>query len=152
MTGTKSLELGFRTVYNKFKLNFYQSIFSRFETREASLSAVETFCIEVINSLEEPTINEFARFVKISQANAAYKVQSLIRKGYVTKVRSEQDRREFILRVTDKFYVYSNISDAYVDKVMSRMRVRFPAEDIEKFSEMLDTMATELMPETEKGS
>ena len=37
-------------------------------------------------ALEEPTINEFASFVNISSPNAAYKVNSLIQKGYVEKI------------------------------------------------------------------
>ena len=80
------LDESFRDVYTKFKLHFYQEVFSRFQNREASLTAVETFCMEIIMALEEPTINEFASFVNISSPNAAYKVNSLIQKGYVEKI------------------------------------------------------------------
>ena len=98
------LDESFRDVYTKFKLHFYQEVFSRFQNREASLTAVETFCMEIIMALEEPTINEFASFVNISSPNAAYKVNSLIQKGYVEKIRSDQDRREYHLRPTKKIY------------------------------------------------
>ena len=54
------LEESFSEVYTKFKLHFYQEVFSRFQNREASLTAVETFCMEIIQALKEPTINEFA--------------------------------------------------------------------------------------------
>ena len=37
------LDESFAQVYTKFKLHFYQAVFSRFQTREATLSAVETF-------------------------------------------------------------------------------------------------------------
>ena len=57
------LEESFSEVYTKFKLHFYQEVFSRFQNREASLTAVETFCMEIIQALKEPTINEFASFV-----------------------------------------------------------------------------------------
>ena len=57
------LDESFAQVYTKFKLHFYQAVFSRFQTREATLSAVETFCMEIIEALHEPTINEFASFV-----------------------------------------------------------------------------------------
>ena len=88
------LERAFNQVYTKFKLNLYRRIFNRFEEREATLTAVETFCMEVIYALDHPTINQFAHFVQISQANAAYKVASLIKKGYITKERSTQDKRD----------------------------------------------------------
>ena len=87
------LEESFNQVYTKFKLHFYRTVFSRFQTREASLTAVETFCMEVILALKEPTINEFASFAQISSPNAAYKVNSLIQKGYVEKIQSPHDRR-----------------------------------------------------------
>ena len=97
------LERAFNQVYTKFKLNLYRRIFNRFEEREATLTAVETFCMEVIYALDHPTINQFAHFVQISQANAAYKVASLIKKGYITKERSTQDKREYHLAVTEKY-------------------------------------------------
>ena len=106
------LEESFNQVYTKFKLHFYRTVFSRFQNREASLTAVETFCMEVILALKEPTINEFASFVQISSPNAAYKINSLIQKGYVEKIQSPHDRREYHLRPTQKYLDYYNISSS----------------------------------------
>ena len=94
------LKNAFFDVYNKFKLHFYQEIFQRFQGREASLTTVETFCMEAIQALQRPTINEFAVFMGISTPNAAYKVGNLIRKGYLRKIQSQKDRREYHLEVT----------------------------------------------------
>ena len=141
------LEAAFNEVYTKFKLNLYKKIFNRFEEREATLTAVETFCMEVIYALGRPTINEFAYFVQISQANAAYKVASLIKKGYLRKVRSTQDKREYHLVVTPKYMDYYGISYDYVIEVMRRIRDRFPAGDVEKLEGMLRVISEELMPE-----
>lgn len=141
------LEQAFDQVYTKFKLNLYRRIFNRFEEREATLTAVETFCVEVIYALGRPTINQFAHFVQISQANAAYKVASLIKKGYITKERSTQDKREYHLAVTEKYMDYYGISYDYVKLVVERARRRFPPEDIAKLEEMLRVISQELMPE-----
>ena len=141
------LEQAFDQVYTKFKLNLYRRIFNRFEEREATLTAVETFCVEVIYALGRPTINQFAHFVQISQANAAYKVASLIRKGYLTKERNPEDKREYHLAVTDKYLEYYGISYDYVKVVVERARKRFPPEDIRKLEEMLAVISRELMPE-----
>lgn len=143
------LEEYFSDIYTKFKLNFYQKIFSRFESREATLSAVETFCVEVIYALGRPTINEFANFVQISQANATYKINNLVSKGYVKKIRSNADKREYYLDVTEKFLAYYGISYDYVKVVTDRIQQRFPKEDIQKFEDMLYIINTELMPEVE---
>ena len=141
------LQEKFERVYTKFKLHFYQEIFSRFQNREASLTAVETFCMEVILALKEPTINEFASFVQISSPNAAYKINSLIRKGYVDKVQSEHDKREHHLRVTQKYIDYYNISNDYLHDVMDRIQDRFTPAECAKLEEMLTIVDQELMPE-----
>ena len=141
------LEESFAEVYTKFKLHFYQEIFSRFQGREASLTAVETFCMEIIMALKEPTINECASFVHISSPNAAYKVNSLIQKGYVEKVRSTQDRREYHLRPTQKYMDYYNISSSYLKQVMQRIRSRFTEEEAVQLDRMLQVVNQELMPE-----
>ena len=143
------LEENFETVYTKFKLHFYQEIFERFQNREASLTTVETFAMETIQALGCPTVNEFASFMRISPPNAAYKINSLIRKGYVRKIQSEHDKREYHLQVTQKYKDYYNISNAYVRLVVQRMRQRFSPEDCARLEEMLRVISGELIPEVE---
>jgi DNA-binding MarR family transcriptional regulator len=46
----------------------------------------------------EPTIAQFARMMSISAPNAAYRVSSLLQKGYVEKIQSTEDQREHHLR------------------------------------------------------
>lgn len=146
------LEESFTRVYTKFKLHFYKEIFARFHAREASLTAVETFCVETIQALGSPTVKEFAEFMQISTPNAAYKVNSLIQKGYLEKVRSESDRREYHLKLTDKYYSYYNISSDYISEVMERIRLRIPPEHCRQLDEILRIVDEELMPETRLGT
>ena len=143
------LEQAFNEVYTKFKLHFYQEIFTRFQDREASLTTVETFCMEVVRALGRPTVNEFASAMRISPQNAAYKVNSLVKKGYVTRVRSASDHREYHLEPTQKFFDYYDISTSYTREVMRRVRDRFSPEDCAKLDEMLTIISRELMPEIE---
>lgn len=141
------LEQAFNEVYTKFKLHFYRAVFGRFQKREASLTTVETFCMEIIMALGKPTVNEFSGFVGISAPNAAYKINSLIQKGYVKKVQSEADKREYHLVVTQKYIDYYNISYRYLGTVMERIQKRFPQEDVAKIEEILEIISSELMPE-----
>ena len=57
------LEESFDRIYTKFKLHFYQAVFSRFQTGEANLTAVETFCMEIIRALDEPTQKSFLPYL-----------------------------------------------------------------------------------------
>jgi len=142
------LEASFIEVYDKFKLQFYRKVFERVREREGSLSAMEAFSLEVIKMLDKPTVGQFADFLNISQSNATYKVNSLIKKGYLERQNSQTDRREYHLVLSEKFYNYAQLLSTYEKSVLARMRERFSAEDIEKFDEMLQVMSRELMPES----
>ena len=105
--------------------------------------------METIQALGRPSINEFASFMRISPPNAAYKVNSLIKKGYIRKVQSREDKREYHLEVTQKYIDYYNISTSYMVEVMDRITRRFSPEDCAKLEEMLTIVSRELMPEVE---
>ena len=139
----------FFQVYTNFKIHFYQEIFERFQNREASLTTVETFCMETILALGSPTVNEFATFMRISPPNAAYKVNSLVKKGYINKIQSRDDRREYHLEATQKYIDYYNISASYMREVMDRIARRFSPEDCARLEEMLNIVSDELMPEVQ---
>lgn len=141
------LQQAFSDVYMKFKLHFYQKVFERLMDREATLTTVETFCMEIIYALKRPTVAEFARLANISSPNAAYKINNLVKKGYLKKVRSEQDKREYYLEVTEKYLNYYNISYGYMDKIMNRIENTFTEEEIEILVKILKITADELMPE-----
>lgn len=143
------MEEKFFEVYDKFKLEFFRRIFELVREREGSLSAMEAFSIEVIHALHEPTIGEFAEFLNISQSNATYKVNNLIKKGYLIKQNSEVDRREYHLVLSDKYYGYTDIMRSYVDTVMDRVNDAFSKEEQDAFTSALARISDELMPETE---
>lgn len=144
---TTVLEAAFDRVYTKFKLHFYRAVFGRFQSREATLTTVETFCMETILALGEPTVNEFSSFVGISPPNAAYKINNLVQKGYVEKRQSQEDKREYHLVATKKYRDYYNISYQYLNTVMGRIRARFSEQDVARMEEMLKIISDELMPE-----
>ena len=85
--------------------------------------------------------------MQISTPNAAYKIGSLVRKGYVEKIQSTTDRREYHLRPTQKYIDYYSISYSYLHTVIERVRERFSPEDVNKLEEMLTVINNELMPE-----
>ncbi len=58
----------------------------------------------------------------ISTPNAAYKIGSLVKKGYVEKIQSTTDRREYFLRPTQKYIDYYSISYSYLHTVVERAR------------------------------
>lgn len=134
-------------VYTKFKLHFYKSFFEKIQNRETSLTTVETYCIEIIAAMGNPTVSEFASFIQISSPNAAYKINSLVKKGYLRKIQSEFDRREYHLEVTKKYLDYYNLSSGYVSRVADRMKEEFSQEELMLLEKILKKTSDELMPE-----
>ena len=141
------LEKSFSDVYNKFKLQFYRRVFELVRERDGSLSAMEAFSLEVIYMLDQPTVSQFAEFLNISQSNATYKVNNLIKKGYLERQNSTVDRREYHLILSEKYYTYMNLYANYELTVMRRVEERFPPEDVAVFDRILQVMSEELMPE-----
>ena len=143
------LEEALTEVYTKFKVHFYQEMFKKLRARETSLTIVELFCVEIIYVLKNPTVKEFAEFIGISSPNAAYKIACLIDKGYIEKVQSEKDRREFHLHVTDKYLEYLNLSEGYVKTVAERAEEHFTEERIDALNDILYDMSDFLMQEVD---
>ena len=144
------LEQNFQSVYEKFKLHFFRRLFSQVREREGSLSAMEAFSVEGIHELDAPPISQFADFLGISQSNATYKVNSLIRKGYIVKENSDTDRREYHLKLSDKFYCYNGLMQSYIATVLGRIHARFTSEELATFEHELAVKSGELMPECDE--
>ncbi len=141
------LEKNFSDIYTKFKLSLYSKVFNQDIDVEDALSSMEVLCVETIYSLGRPTINEFASFAKISPPNAAYKINSLVKKGYVRRVQSQEDKREYYLEITDKYRKTYGVTYDYIGTVMERIRERFSPEEVKELEAILGVIDDELMPE-----
>lgn len=141
------LEKSFTEVYDKFKLQFYRKVFELVRERDGSLSAMEAFSLEVIKMLDSPTVGQFADFLNISQSNATYKVNNLIKKGYLERENSPTDHREYHLVLSEKYYNYIGLLTSYEQTVAERIQERFSPEEIRRADEMLSIISKELMPE-----
>lgn len=134
-------------VYDNFKLNFYMNVFNSFEQEEETLTLVEIIACEVIYLFENPTISELSNFMGVSQPNMTYRVNSLVKKGYVKKKVGKSDRRETRLELTDKFLQYEKDKSGYIGLVSSRVEEKFSKEEVDSLNRILETIAEELMLE-----
>ena len=133
-------------LYKKFRLVHYRDLFRRIREKDGSLSATEAYAADVIYLLGSPTIKQFADFLGISQPNATYKVNCLVSKGYVTKVTSDEDRREFILHVSDRFYNYYDTKNSFIQDACDRLRGEFSPEELDTFEKMLWALNKSVRP------
>ena len=134
-------------VYSKFRALYYRDVLHKVKLRELSLTTSEVYCVDIIHNLNKPTIQEFSNFIGISSPNATYKVNSLIKKGYLKKVQSEIDKREYYLDVTEKYYRYYNINQKYLDIIENRLKETLSEEEFNIFNNTLIKIYDELIPE-----
>ena len=62
-------------------------------------------------------------------------------------MRSEQDKREYYLEVTDKNMQTYGVTYDYIGTVMKRIRQRFSPEQVAELEDILGIIDDELMPE-----
>ena len=131
-------------ITDKIHLQFYRRLFSIIKEREGSLTAMEVFAVEVIHALGSPTISEFADFLGISRPGASYKVSSLIQKGYILKEPSMDDKREFRLTLTEKYYNYIGLYEEGVKQYVREIERKFSPEQLETFNGYLSAVENQI--------
>ncbi len=138
------LENTILTIIKEFQLRFFLSIFEYVKEREGSLSAVEALSLAIIDSMNSPTISEFADFLGISQSNASYKVNSLQKKGYIERKQSEEDGREYHLMLTKKYRDYISLLSESIRIFMADIKNKFSPSEYETFKKISNIFAEEL--------
>jgi len=139
------LEKEFEKLYFKFRNNYCKNLFSNVTEGKEGLSPTESYCVEAIFLLNRPTVHQFANFVNISQPNATYRITNLMNKGYVRKVLSEIDHREYFLEVTDKFSKDYGMKSNFNLELMNGIRSKFTKEEIALLEKMVKKV-NEIMP------
>ena len=143
----QDLERSFMDMSLKVKLFYYRKVLRRVQDKDTALSADEAYCVDAIYVLGRPTIGEFAHYVQISPQSAAYKDNNLVRKGFITRTRGNDDKREFFLEVTDKFTEYHETCDEVVGEIADMLREKFSEEDVEKLAAMVAFISNEVSSE-----
>ena len=103
--------------------------------------------IEAIGIGEPKNMSSIARELSVTVGTLTIAMNSLVKKGYVERIQSTTDKREYRLRPTQKYIDYYNISYSYLHLVMERAKQRFDPDDLAKLEEMLQVVSDELMPE-----
>lgn len=139
------LEKDFERLYFKFRNNYCQNIFTGTDEEVDSLNPTEIYCVETIFLMNRPTIHQFANYVNISQPNATYRINNLMNKGFVRKVLSTEDRREYFLEVTDKFSKEYGMNSSFNIEFINKIHEKFNKEEIEQLELLLSKIVNEVL-------
>lgn len=139
------LEKEFEKLYFKFRNYYCKNLFTSVNEDKDSLTPTEAYCVETIFLMNRPTVHQFANYVNISQPNATYRISNLISKGYIRKVLSTTDRREYYLEVTDKFSNTYGINSPFSTELMKGIREEFTEEEIEQLEKLLQKIVEKVL-------
>lgn len=126
----------FQEVYDIFKQYFYATMCKN----SGELTMQEAFSLDIIHMLGNPTILEYANYMRISQPNATYKINQMIDKGFLIKEVTKEDKRSFRLRVTPKFLELYRDNDRYIKQTLENIEGLFSPEEVQLLIKMLATV------------
>ena len=112
-----------------------------------NISVNDMHIIDVIGPDGAKSMSALAKEVGVTVGTLTIAMNNLVKKGYVEKVQSSTDKREYHLHPTKKYIEYYSISYAYLQQVVDRAKKRFTPEDLQKLEQMLRIVSDELMPE-----
>ncbi len=139
------LEKEFERLYLKFRNNYCRNLFSNMKDEKDSLTPTEVYCAEIIFLLNRPTVHQFANYVNISQPNATYRISNLINKGYIKKVISTTDRREYYLEITEKYSKNYGLNSSFNIDLLKGIRESFTIEEVEMLERLMKKISDEVL-------
>ncbi|WP_099188264.1 MarR family winged helix-turn-helix transcriptional regulator [Tepidibacter mesophilus] len=86
-------------IHKKYK-NHIEKIMSNQEFSRFSINHM--YYLEYIYTLNNPTFSQLAHALNVSKPSVTAMIKRLTDKGYVKKLNSEQDKREFHIYLTDR--------------------------------------------------
>lgn len=67
-----------------------------------NLTTRQLHCIELIHSMENPTLSELTKKMKITKASTSVMLDRLDQHGFIKKVKSDNDRRSAHVHLTER--------------------------------------------------
>ena len=88
------------------------------KSKGVNVSMTEVHIIEAINNSPVPIMTNVATKLLITTGTLTTAINSLVRKGYVVREQSEEDRRKVFLRLTEKGKLVIKIHDEFHDDMI----------------------------------
>ena len=125
-------------IYSHLLIRYYQKLFTQSNKEITNLNAMEISMLEIIYHLQQPTYSELSAFMHISQPNLTYRINNLIKKGYVESIPDEKDKRRYYLTVTSKFLDFYEIDDEYLNQLSRNILEQLSSSEIQVLGKILN--------------
>ena len=97
--------------------------------------------LQVIVRLQNPTITELARKLKLTKPTVTVLVDKLVSRGYVRRVPSDSDRRVTHLHIDEKGKIVEQIQKSAYKKMEDRISSELDESEIAMLTDILKKLA-----------
>ncbi len=105
------------------------------------LSQQQLHYLQVIVRLQNPTITELARELKLTKPTVTVLVDKLVSRGYVRRVPSDSDRRVTHLHIDEKGKIVEQIQKSAYKKMEDRISSELDESEIAMLTDILKKLA-----------
>lgn len=97
---------------------------------------------------ENPGINQenLSYILKVDRSTTAKALKKLIDKGYIKKVHPENNKKEWILFITEEGKALNDSMEDSVINPLEKLYEGVPREDLDMFYKILSTMDSNIVP------
>jgi DNA-binding MarR family transcriptional regulator len=103
----------------------------------ADLSMRQVVYLQTITEIERPTFSDVADRLGVSKPSVTAIVGTLIRKGYVKKIQSEEDRRVYHIVLTKKGQDFEQLHTATHQRLAQHLVRNLTAEEAQQLAQLL---------------
>ncbi len=137
-------------IYSHILIRYYQKLFTHNNKEITGLNAMEISMLEVIYHLQQPTYSELSAFIHISQPNLTYRINNLIKKGYVESITDVKDKRRHYLKVTGKYLDFYEIDNEYLNQLSWKVLKKLSPTDKQVLEKILNITMQVIKKQEEK--
>ena len=93
--------------------------------------------LDAINDLENPTITELAKKLRITKASVTVGVNKLIKMGFVSKIQSKEDKRVFHVSLKESGKQFAAAKNQALQDYGKFIRSALSKEEVKQFEAIL---------------
>lgn len=131
-------------IHKKYK-NHIEKIMTKQEFSRFSINHM--YYLEYIYTLNNPTFSQLAQALNVSKPSVTAMIKKLTDKGYVKKMNSEQDKREFHIYLTDRGKEILNVELEVYKNFTDRISRYLSEDEIELFSKLVSKIILNMKKE-----
>ena len=109
----------------------------------SSLTLTQMHYLEVISMLNNPNMTELAFALRLTKPTVKVAIDKLIRKDYVIKIQSDEDRRSAHLHLTVKGKLINQMHDYAHRRIAEFMDARLTQEEQDEIIRLLEKIVRE---------